>query len=235
MSPFRSSAGPATVRMPTPSSSRTMNARLVLPRPGGPTRSTWSSASPRAFAASSAIASCSLTRSWPTKSSSRRGRSERSTSSSSGRSVGREELRSSCRPAAAPGGPAPRRQLGVDLGERPLGVDDGVAELDERVAGDEVSRRGSVALVTDRRLSSSTIRSAVFLPIPGIAWNRATSSRTIARRSSAGPRAGDDRQRDLRADAVHRRAAGRRARARPRRRSRRAAARPRGRAGTSRR
>ena len=38
MSPFRSSAGPATVRMPTPSSSRTMNARLVLPSPGGPTR-----------------------------------------------------------------------------------------------------------------------------------------------------------------------------------------------------
>src|SRR5258705_22813 len=33
---LRSSAGPATVRMPTPSSSRTMCARLVLPRPGGP-------------------------------------------------------------------------------------------------------------------------------------------------------------------------------------------------------
>ena len=60
MSPLRSSAGPATVRMPTPSSSRTMNARLVLPSPGGPTSRTWSSASPRVFAASSAIASCSL-------------------------------------------------------------------------------------------------------------------------------------------------------------------------------
>ena len=33
---FRSSAGPATERMPTPSSSRMMCARLVLPRPGGP-------------------------------------------------------------------------------------------------------------------------------------------------------------------------------------------------------
>ena len=43
---FRSSAGPATERMPTPSSSRMMCARLVLPRPGGPTRRTWSSASP---------------------------------------------------------------------------------------------------------------------------------------------------------------------------------------------
>ncbi len=36
MSPLRSSAGPATQRIPTPSSSRTMYARLVLPRPGGP-------------------------------------------------------------------------------------------------------------------------------------------------------------------------------------------------------
>src|SRR5205823_5329764 len=34
--------------------------------------------------------------------------------------------------------------------------------------------------------SSSTIRSAVFLPIPGIDWNRAASPSTIARRSSAG-------------------------------------------------
>ena len=47
MSPFRSSAGPAIVRMPTPSSSRMMNASDVLPSPGGPTSSTWSSASPR--------------------------------------------------------------------------------------------------------------------------------------------------------------------------------------------
>ena len=36
MSPFRSSAGPATSRMSTPISSRMMWARLVLPRPGGP-------------------------------------------------------------------------------------------------------------------------------------------------------------------------------------------------------
>src|SRR2546430_5403235 len=33
--------------------------------------------------------------------------------------------------------------------------------------------------------SSRTMRSAVFLPMPGIAWNRAESPRTIARRSSA--------------------------------------------------
>ena len=50
--------------------------------------------------------------------------------------------------------------------------------------------------------SSSTIRSAVLRPIPGIAWKRATSSRTIARQLRR-PRAGHDRERDLRADAVH--------------------------------
>ena len=84
---LRSVAGPATVRRPTPSSSRMICARVVLPSPGGPARRTWSSASSRPFAASRAIPSCSLIRSWPTKSSSRRGRSERSTSSSSGSST----------------------------------------------------------------------------------------------------------------------------------------------------
>jgi hypothetical protein len=47
--------GPATWRMPTPSSLRTICASDVLPSPGGPASRTWSSASPRAFAASSAI------------------------------------------------------------------------------------------------------------------------------------------------------------------------------------
>src|SRR2546421_2284398 len=87
-SPLRSSAGPATERSPTPSSSRTMYARLVLPRPGGPISRRWSSASLRPRAASSVVASCSLTRSWPTNSSRLRGRSERSSSSSSGRIAG---------------------------------------------------------------------------------------------------------------------------------------------------
>src|SRR3989441_2098810 len=43
---------------------------------------------------------------------------------------------------------------------------------------------GSIAPIFS--FSSSTTRSAVFLPIPGIAWKRAMSSRAIARRSSAG-------------------------------------------------
>ena len=48
MSPLRSSAGPAVWTNGTPSSSATIRARLVLPRPGGPASRTWSSASPRA-------------------------------------------------------------------------------------------------------------------------------------------------------------------------------------------
>ena len=72
----------------TPSSAATICASEVLPRPGGPASSTWSSASPRARAASMNTASCSFTRSWPTKSSSVRGRSERSSSSSAGSATG---------------------------------------------------------------------------------------------------------------------------------------------------
>jgi hypothetical protein len=53
-----------------------------LAEAGGPTSSTWSRASPRVRAASSAISSCSFTRACPTKSSKLRGRRERSTSSS---------------------------------------------------------------------------------------------------------------------------------------------------------
>ena len=70
MSPLRSSAGPATCRIETPSSRRMICASDVLPSPGGPASRTWSSASPRPFAAASAIASCSFTRSCPTKSAS---------------------------------------------------------------------------------------------------------------------------------------------------------------------
>ncbi len=138
MSPLRSSAGPATVRMPTPSSSRTICASVVLPSPGGPTSSTWSSASPRAFAAASAIASCSLTLSWPTKSSRRRGRSERSSSSSSGSTAAAVTAFMRRLPQRQPdallGG-----QLGIDARERLLGLEHRVAELDERVAGGDVA------------------------------------------------------------------------------------------------
>ena len=207
---FFSSAGPATVRSPTPSSSRTICASVVLPRPGGPASRTWSSASARALAASRAIRSCSLTRSWPTKSSSRRGRSERSTSSSSGRSAGARNWLTPP-PRAGRAGRAPRRQLGIDLGERPLGVDDGVAELDERVARDEVAGR-----VGRRRRAtvSSTVAELLLQlehdPLRGLLADPRDrlEARVVAERDRPAQlgrrRAGDDGERDLRADAADR-------------------------------
>ena len=48
------------------------------------------------------------------------------------------------------------------------------------------------------------MRSAVFLPTPGIAVSRATSCSRIALTSSAGLDARQDRQRQLRADAADR-------------------------------
>ena len=77
MSALRSSAGPAVWTNGTSSSVATICASEVLPRPGGPASSTWSSGSLRALAASSETASWSLTASWPTNSSSAAGRSER--------------------------------------------------------------------------------------------------------------------------------------------------------------
>jgi hypothetical protein len=55
---------------------------VVFPSPGGPNKSTWSSASLRFRAASMKIDSWPRIFSWPTYSSSRRGRSARSTTSS---------------------------------------------------------------------------------------------------------------------------------------------------------
>ncbi len=59
-----------------------MWASVVLPRPGGPNSSTWSSASRRLLAASMKISSCSRIFGWPTYSSRRLGRRARSSASS---------------------------------------------------------------------------------------------------------------------------------------------------------
>src|SRR2546425_7286500 len=64
--------------MLTPSSFAMRRARVVLPSPGGPKNSVWSSGSRRCFAASIAICKDSLTFAWPTNSSSREGRRARS-------------------------------------------------------------------------------------------------------------------------------------------------------------
>src|SRR5882757_1148683 len=60
-----------------------MVASVVFPSPGGPNSSTWSRASPRVFAASSAIASCSFAFVCPINSLSRVGRSFNSNAASS--------------------------------------------------------------------------------------------------------------------------------------------------------
>ena len=81
-SPARSSTGPEVWRRFTPSSCAMMCDSVVLPSPGGPNSSTWSSASLRLRAASMKIDSWPRIFSWPTYSSSIRGRSARSTTSS---------------------------------------------------------------------------------------------------------------------------------------------------------
>src|SRR3990170_883839 len=60
-----------------------MWASVVLPSPGGPNISTWSSASPRRRAASMKMLICSFTGAWPMYSARRLGRTVRSSSSSS--------------------------------------------------------------------------------------------------------------------------------------------------------
>ena len=114
-------------------------ASVVFPRPGGPTSRTWSSASPRAFAACSAMSSCSFDALLP------------------------DELVQSPRPqrlldllvSLAENGcqelahsrSAPERfahsllrgQIGIDRGQRLLRLDERVSELDEGIARDELS------------------------------------------------------------------------------------------------
>src|SRR5271166_454266 len=109
MSPLRSSAGPAVCTNGTPSSAATIWASEVLPRPGGPASSRWSRASPRALHASIATVSCSRSVSCPTKSCSRRGRSERSSSSSASRYG--VWMRAAVSPACAPTRVVPFRVL----------------------------------------------------------------------------------------------------------------------------
>ena len=81
-SPARSSTGPDVWRRLTPSSCAMMCDSVVLPSPGGPNSSTWSSDSLRFLAASMKIDSWPRIFSCPTYSSSMRGRSARSTTSS---------------------------------------------------------------------------------------------------------------------------------------------------------
>src|ERR1044072_7474446 len=75
MSPAFSMAGPAVERNSAPISFAMMFASVVLPKPGGPVSSTWSSASRRPRAAFMYTRRFSLTWRWPMYSSMRVGRS----------------------------------------------------------------------------------------------------------------------------------------------------------------
>ena len=114
----------------------------------------------------------------------------------------------SCRPASTRAAPDPHRQELDPVRERALRVDRACSRARRARRARPRARRSSRPRRTRIRrrpifsFSSSTIRSAVFLPMPGMVWKRAVSSRAIARRSSSRRRAGDDRERNLRPDTV---------------------------------
>ena len=137
MSPLRSSAGPAVCTKGTSSSAAMICASEVLPRPGGPASSTWSSASPRADAASMETCSCSRRPSWPTNSS-RRARAQRAVElvlavEDPGRLDALEG--STLRPAQRAGQQLLGR-LALGGGEQRLRLGGLEAELEQAVAGD---------------------------------------------------------------------------------------------------
>ena len=100
-SPALAITGPEVERKLTPSSRATICASVVLPRPGGPTKSTWSRASPRDFAASMKTWRLARAAFWPVKSSSDSGRIDASASSS--RFSGLIRRRESVKEAYLPG------------------------------------------------------------------------------------------------------------------------------------
>ena len=247
MSPLRSSAGPAVCTNGASSSAATICASEVLPRPGGPASSTWSSALAARGGRLERDARAARARaSWPTKSSRRRGRSERS-SSSSPSSVAGVWMRgssvvgvSAVAPRSALCDAAPRRSRPRRAAEQLVGLGRREAELEQAVAreaprvvaardGDRAARRRRRRATFSR--SSTMIRSAVRLPMPGTAWKRARVAGgerrdQLARRPAArAPRARPSGRRPAR------RAASGRGRAPPRSRSRTARARRRGRRG----
>ena len=203
MSALRSSAGPAVCTKRTPSSSATMRASEVLPSPGGPASSTWSSGSLRAAAAPIETASWAFTACCPTNSSSRRGRS-RGSRSSSGRSCGVctrssaitpgvriGSLTAACPSARARSGPRACRPARRRAARRPPGprsrarpAPRAQARAGRRPRWIVIGAASSAGPTFSR--SSTTIRSAVRRPIPGTAWSRAVSPAATAPSRSRG-------------------------------------------------
>ena len=181
----RSSAGPDVGWNPAPISPATIDASVVLPRPGGPENSRWSTGSPRARAPSISSASCSFTRSCPTNSPSVLGRSARSRSRSSSvsatgsirRSASGTTTGSSASPVIpAPPPGAPRGAGPRSRGRRPRGRRGPRRPPAARARAPAAppappragpSPRCSSPSPPSRSRRSSTTRWATFLPTPG--------------------------------------------------------------------
>ena len=183
-SPALASTGPEVARKFTPSSRATIWARVVLPRPGGPNSSTWSSASPRPRAASMKTLRLALACSWPTNSARVWGRSALSVAASNGGSGSRRRL--------SAGSPAQLLQRRLDQGRtarrpRPGGAGpvDGAAGGD---LGDAQAHQGGDRLAGDAGRRRAARRAAW-------AWKAATGPSPIGlpfssvtmRRASLGP------------------------------------------------
>ena len=218
MSALRSSAGPAVWIIGTASSAAMMWASEVLPRPGGPASSTWSSGSPRRRARLDEDPELLGDLDLIDEVGQLGGRSERSKSSSAPR--GRASwittsppsssgpipesdppcrVRRSCRlrprrpaerrlddlllrsrPWRPPGASRPRVACSPGSGRPSRAIDRGSSSP---VGTGASSASASISPATFSR-SSTMIRSAVRLPIPGAAWNRFASPAAIARSSS---------------------------------------------------
>ena len=163
-------------------------------------------------------------RSWPMYSSSRRGRSPASYCASSSTRAARRRCdrrrhfghvrRNACFSSALearrrrPTSSVLRSRLNGFFGERPMipqvhqRREQIVAHAAAPPAAPPPAPAAAACARGSRSFSSSTMRSDVFLPTPGIAVSRAESPRSIARTSSVRLDARQHRQRQLRADAA---------------------------------
>ena len=217
----------------------TICASEVLPRPGGPASRTWSSASPRGGGGldrDARAAPCSA--SWPTNSSSRRGRSERverrprRARAGSGcarrrrrgvritrraRLAGRAAIRSSGVSPAAPSSSA-SASCGVKPSpSRPSRASARGSSPRVTTIGSSASRRADLLAQLDDDPLGGALADARARPAARAVSPAATAPQQLARRA-----AGEHGERHLRADATGRRSAAGRGRAPPRWRSRRA-------------
>ena len=216
MSPYFSSAGPATVRRRRRAPRATIWARVVFRAREGPASRTWSSASPRAFVASRAIPELLLDPLLPDEVVEPT-RAQRAldllvlgVSSTAATTLLAHSSSLDIHAARREPHPFRREQLGTSA--KPLLRLD-PAEKPSSTSASRATRWVGVSSVTatapprhqTRSCPSARGRSApaVFLPMPGIAWKRRSRpgrSRGEARRR----RAGDHRERDLRPDAADR-------------------------------